>query len=164
RLSQLLNEGEIICGGQWDERDRYFAPTLITKITAQNAIMQEEIFGPILPILTYENLEEAIAFVNERPKPLALYLFTKNNAKQEQVLTKTSSGGVCLNDTIFQLGLINLPFGGVGESGMGNYHGKASFDTFCHYKSVLKKSFWGELNFRYPPYGDKLKTIKRFLR
>ena len=163
RLQALLKDGDIVTGGQTDLAEKYIAPTLITNVSLESELMQEEIFGPILPILDYANLEDAIAFINQRPKPLALYLFSNNKSKQERILAATSSGGVCINDTIFQVGVIDLPFGGVGPSGMGAYHGKASFDTFSHYKSVLKKSFRFELNVRYPPYGNKLNGIKRLL-
>jgi acyl-CoA reductase-like NAD-dependent aldehyde dehydrogenase len=125
--------------------------------------MQEEIFGPILPIIEYKDITEAIALINSRPKPLALYLFTQNHNLQKQVLQQTSSGGVCLNDTIMQVGISSLPFGGVGDSGIGNYHGKASFDTFSHYKSVLKNYFWLDLNWRYAPYQGKLSALKRII-
>ena len=163
RLKALLKDGDILTGGQTDLAEKYIAPTLITNVSLESELMQEEIFGPILPILDYANLEDAIAFINQRPKPLALYLFSNNKSKQERILEATSSGGVCINDTIFQVGVIDLPFGGVGPSGMGAYHGKATFDTFSHYKSVLKKSFRFELNVRYPPYGNKLNWIKRLL-
>ena len=126
--------------------------------------MEEEIFGPILPILTYDSLDNAIEFVNSRPKPLALYLFSDNNQKQQEVLKKTSSGGVCFNDTIMHVAVSSLPFGGVGDSGMGAYHGQASFATFSHYKSVLKKGFRFDLNWRYAPYANKLATFKKMFK
>ena len=164
RLSGFLNQGEIITGGQTDPQQRYIAPTLVDNISWQDPIMEDEIFGPILPILAYENLSEAIVQINQRPKPLALYFFSKNEAKQAQVLSQTSSGGVCLNDTVMQVGVTTLPFGGVGDSGLGQYHGKASFDTFSHNKSVLKKSFWLDLDWRYAPYTtEKLKQIRRII-
>ncbi len=163
RLQGLLQEGEIIVGGQTDAGDRYIAPTVIDGVSLTSPIMQEEIFGPILPVLNYDKLDEAIALINQKPKPLALYLFSNDKQKQQQVLRETSSGGVCINDTITHLGVSELPFGGVGESGMGSYHGKASFDTFSHRKSVLEKSFRFDLDFRYPPYKNKLNFIKRFI-
>ncbi len=123
--------------------------------------MQEEIFGPILPVLEYSDLGEAIAQINARPKPLALYFFSKDRAKQERILRETSSGSVCINDTVLQVLGSSLPFGGVGDSGIGSYHGKASFDTFSHFKSVLKKSFLLDLKWRYAPYQGKLELIKR---
>lgn len=161
RLESLLDEGKVQFGGQTNAEEKYIAPTLMVDVPLDSELMQEEIFGPILPIVEYQTLDEAIAFINQRPKPLALYLFSNSQTKQEQVLANTSSGGVCLNDTIFQVGVIDLPFGGVGPSGIGAYHGKASFDTFSHYKSVLKKSFRFESNLRYPPYGNKINLVKR---
>lgn len=163
RLAGLLDRGQIVVGGQTNPSDRYIAPTVIDQVTLDDPIMQEEIFGPILPVLEYDQLDEAIAMVNQRPKPLALYFFSNNSAKQAQVLQSTSSGGVCLNDTILQIAIRELPFGGVGASGMGAYHGKASFDTFTHYKSVLKKPFWLDLNWRYAPYAEKLGLIKKLM-
>ncbi|MBE9195863.1 aldehyde dehydrogenase family protein [Synechocystis sp. LEGE 06083] len=162
RLVGLLSHGKVITGGDYNEDDRYMAPTLIVDPDLNSPLMQEEIFGPILPILTYENLEEAIDFINAKPKPLALYFFSNNRQKQEQILQSTSSGSVCLNDILLHLTVAELPFGGVGESGMGRYHGKASFDTFSNYKSILCRPFWGETNLRYPPYGKKMNLIKRF--
>jgi acyl-CoA reductase-like NAD-dependent aldehyde dehydrogenase len=164
RLSALLQVGDIVIGGQTQAADRYIAPTLVKDVSLDSPLMQEEIFGPILPILEYGDLEEAITLINSRPKPLALYLFSRDRAKQQRVLAATSSGGVCLNDTLMQVGAIDLPFGGVGDSGMGRYHGKATFDTFSHSKSVLKKSFHFDLNWRYAPYQGKLDSLKRLLR
>lgn len=161
RLSNLLPYGEAVTGGAADAADRYIAPTVLDKPALDSPLMQDEIFGPILPVLEYENLEDAIAFINQRPKPLALYLFTRNSDKQQTVLHQTSSGGVCINDTIMHIAPYGLPFGGVGDSGMGSYHGKASFDTFSHYKSVLKRPFWLDIKLRYAPYGDKIKLVKK---
>ncbi|MEQ9668246.1 aldehyde dehydrogenase [Coleofasciculus sp. G2-EDA-02] len=163
RLVPLLQEGEIVIGGQTRPEDKYIAPTVIDGVSWDSPVMEEEIFGPILPVLEYSNFNDAIAQINARPKPLALYLFSKDKHKQQQVLQQTSSGGVCLNDTVMQVGVTTLPFGGVGDSGMGNYHGKASFDTFSHFKSVLKKGFWFDLNWRYPPYNGKLSLFKRII-
>ncbi|MBE9174415.1 aldehyde dehydrogenase family protein [Synechocystis salina LEGE 06155] len=162
RLVGLLSHGKVIMGGDYNEGDRYMAPTLIIDPDLNSPLMQEEIFGPILPILTYENLAEAMDFINAKPKPLALYFFSNNQQKQEQILQSTSSGSVCLNDILLHLTVAQLPFGGVGESGMGRYHGKASFDTFSNHKSILRRPFWGETNLRYPPYGKKMNLIKRF--
>jgi acyl-CoA reductase-like NAD-dependent aldehyde dehydrogenase len=163
RLEPLLQDGEIAIGGQTKPEEKYIAPTVIDRISWESPVMQEEIFGPILPVLEYTDLKEAIAQINARPKPLALYLFSKDKQKQEQVLQETSSGGVCINDTVMQVGVSTLPFGGVGDSGIGSYHGKASFDTFSHYKSVLKKGFRLDPNWRYPPYRDKLSLLKRII-
>ncbi|MDB9517570.1 aldehyde dehydrogenase [Roseofilum reptotaenium CS-1145] len=163
-LQRLLQEGNILCGGKTNPKTRYIAPTLIDGITWDSLVMQEEIFGPILPILDYGEIEEAIAEINQRPKPLALYLFSKRSRVQRQVLQQVSSGTVALNDTVLQFNIPQLPFGGVGQSGMGRYHGLASFQTFSHYKSVLRRWFWLDLNLRYPPYGNKLQLLKRLLR
>jgi acyl-CoA reductase-like NAD-dependent aldehyde dehydrogenase len=163
RLASFLNEGQPYIGGQINPEERYIAPTVIDGVDWDTPIMQEEIFGPILPVLEYSDLSDAIAKINERPKPLALYLFSKDQQKQERVLRETSSGGVCINDTVMQVGVSELPFGGVGSSGIGSYHGKASFDTFSHQKSVLKRSFLLDLDWRYAPYQGKLKLIKRII-
>lgn len=163
RLERLLQDGTIVVGGQVNAGDRYIAPTVIDGVSPGDPIMQEEIFGPILPVLEYDTLEEAIAFINDRPKPLALYVFSRNKDVQTQVLSDTSSGGACINDTIMQVGVSELPFGGVGDSGIGSYHGKASFDTFSHQKSVLYKSFWLDLKWRYAPYAGKLKLLKKLI-
>jgi len=164
RLAGLLDDkttnGKIICGGQHDRADRYIAPTILDGVSPDDAIMQDEIFGPILPVLTYDSLDEAIALVNDRPKPLALYLFSEDKANQTRVLHETSSGGVSLNDTVSHVGCPDLPFGGVGHSGMGAYHGKASFDTFSHEKSILKKATWFNSKLLYAPYHEKLGLIK----
>jgi len=163
RLVQLLGEGKILIGGQSDRGDRFIAPTLIDEVSPNSRIMADEIFGPILPILAYDQIAEAIAFVNAQPKPLALYLFSSNKQNQAQVLQSIPFGGGCLNDIIMHLGNPELPFGGVGNSGMGSYHGKSSFDTFTHYKSILKNSFRFDLKWRYPPYKMTLETLKKFI-
>lgn len=163
RLVSLLDEGKILIGGQSDRSDRFIAPTLIDEISPSSKIMEEEIFGPILPILEYDQISEAIAFINAQPKPLALYLFSNSQQKQEQIIREISFGGGCFNDTIMHLGNPELPFGGVGNSGMGSYHGKATFDTFSHRKSVLKNSFRFDLKWRYPPYTMTLETLKKFI-
>ena len=164
RLSQLLQDGQLVTGGIVDPAQRYIAPTILDQVGLDTAVMQDEIFGPILPVLDYGDIGEAIALIKARPKPLALYLFTRNAALQESVLTQTSSGGVCINDTVMQIAPSSLPFGGVGQSGMGSYHGKASFDGFSHYKSVMVKNFWFDINWRYAPYAGKLELFKKIIR
>ncbi|MBE9192096.1 aldehyde dehydrogenase [Gloeocapsopsis crepidinum LEGE 06123] len=163
RLSKLLQDGEIVTGGQINQSTRYLAPTILDNVSLEAPVMQEEIFGPILPIIEYNDLSEAIAIINEKPKPLALYLFSRDRKIQQRVLQETSSGGVCINDTVMQVAVSSLPFGGVGDSGVGKYHGKASFDTFSHQKSVLKKPFLFDLKWRYAPYAGKLDLIKRLI-
>lgn len=163
RLSELLQDGEIVIGGEVNPDDKYIAPTVIDGVSWDSPIMQEEIFGPILPVLEYSELGEAIAQINSHPKPLALYFFSRNKYKQQQVLAETSSGNVCINDTVMQFGVKSLPFGGVGNSGIGNYHGQASFKTFSHYKSVLNKGLWLDLHWRYAPYKNKVNLIKKLI-
>ncbi|MDZ8184494.1 MAG: aldehyde dehydrogenase family protein [Nostoc sp. ChiSLP02] len=163
RLVKFLEDGEVTIGGETKASERYIAPTIIDNVSLEDSVMQEEIFGPILPIIEYSDITEAIALINSKPKPLALYLFSQNKNLQKRVLQETSSGGVCINDTIMHVGVSSLPFGGVGDSGIGNYHGKASFDTFSHYKSVLQNSFWIDLKWRYAPYQSKLPLIKKLL-
>ena len=163
RLQKFLNAGNIITGGETNPETRYIAPTLIDNISWDDLIMQEEIFGPILPILEYQDLGEAIAKINSRPKPLALYLFSHDQNKQNRILQETSSGSLCFNDTVLQIGGKSLPFGGVGESGIGSYHGKTTFDRFSHYRSVLKQTFLLDLPLRYPPYKGKEWLIKKIL-
>ncbi len=163
RLTTLLKDGEIVIGGKTNASLRYIAPTVIDNVSLEDAVMQTEIFGPILPIIAYNNLLDAIAIINLLPKPLAIYIFSRNKNLQQQVCSQTSSGGVCINDTLMQFGVSSLPFGGVGDSGIGSYHGKASFDTFSHYKSILNKSFRLDFNLRYPPYQGKLALLKKIL-
>lgn len=163
RLVKLLKDGKIIVGGESNSEESYIAPTVIDKVSSADAVMQEEIFGPILPVIEYSDIGEAIALINSRPKPLALYLFSQNKNLQKRICQETSSGGVCINHTVIQVGVSSLPFGGVGESGIGNYHGKASFDTFSHSKSVLNKSFLLDVKWLYPPYKGKLSLLKRIL-
>ena len=164
RLTKLLGSGETAVGGEHDRDELYIAPTLLTGVADDDPVMLEEIFGPILPIQTFSSVDDVVRTVNGRDKPLALYVFTTNSNFHETILTRTSSGGASINHAWMHLGNPNLPFGGVGESGMGAYHGQASFDTFCHQKSVLKKSFKFDVDLVYPPYTEKkIKMIKRLL-
>lgn len=164
RLCSLIQNGSIIAGGETKKEKRYIAPTIIDNITPDDPIMQEEIFGPLLPVLEYKTLEEAVSFVNSRPKPLALYFFSENRKKQKMVLKQTTSGGGCLNDTIVHFANPNLPYGGVGNSGIGAYHGKASFETFSHKRSIMKKSNLLDVGIRYAPYKGKMRLLKMFLK
>jgi aldehyde dehydrogenase (NAD+) len=163
RLIRLLEDQEIVVGGQNERATRYIAPTILNNVRWDAPVMQEEILGPILPVLTYRDISEAIAAINARPNPLALYLFTRNQALQDRVLSSTSSGGVCLNDVLLHNVVWGLPFGGVGNSGIGAYHGKTSFETFSHQKGVLKRPFWLDLDWRYAPYAKKLSFFKTLL-
>ncbi|MGA0278943.1 MAG: aldehyde dehydrogenase family protein [Vulcanococcus sp.] len=167
RLSALLEQarerGQVLLGGTCDPERRRIAPTVIQVNDREDPLMQEELFGPLLPILEVDGLEQAIEWINQRPKPLALYLFSSSQQHQETVLNTTSSGGVCFNDVVMQVGVPELPFGGVGASGMGAYHGKAGFDTFSHQRSVLRRPFALDLPFRYPPYAGRLPLMRRLL-
>ncbi len=160
RLLGLMADGHIVAGGIVDESTHYISPTLLVDVDPASPLMQEEIFGPLLPILTYHQPEEIITFINGRPKPLALYVFTRKKAFWKGLVAKTSSGGVCVNDTLSHLTTTGLPFGGVGPSGMGSYHGKKTFDTFTHEKSVMKKAFFPDPDFRYPPYIKPSKIMR----
>ncbi len=166
RLTSLLNSAQmnIVFGGHSDEDERYIEPTLLDHVTNDSAIMQEEIFGPILPILTYQSLDEAIAFIHQRPKPLSLYLFSEDENATQRVINELSFGGGAINDTLMHLANPKLPFGGVGASGMGRYHGKYSFDTFTHEKSYIFKSTRLESGVHLPPYKGKFKYIKAFFK
>ncbi|HDK7589803.1 TPA: aldehyde dehydrogenase [Staphylococcus aureus] len=166
RLTSLLNSEQmnIVFGGHSDEDERYIEPTLLDHVTSDSAIMQEEIFGPILPILTYQSLDEAIAFIHQRPKPLSLYLFSEDENATQRVINDLSFGGGAINDTLMHLANPKLPFGGVGASGMGRYHGKYSFDTFTHEKSYIFKSTRLESGVHLPPYKGKFKYIKAFFK
>ena len=159
----MHSAGTIIHGGRMNPETRYIEPTLIDGITFDDPIMQEEIFGPLLPIIPYTTIEDAITRINRGEKPLALYLFTSSKRVREQVLSATSSGGGCVNDTIMHVSNHRLPFGGVGNSGMGCYHGKFSFDTFSHHRSILRKTTLFNPTIAYPPYKNKLRYIRRLL-
>ncbi len=161
RLIALFEEGTLAYGGQIDPKTLKIAPTLITDVELSGSLMRDEIFGPILPILTYESFDQAIKYVQAREHPLALYLFTNNKEHQEYVVRNVSYGGGCINDTVMHLSNSHLPFGGVGSSGMGSYHAKEGFDTFSHKKSVLESKRWLEVRLRYAPYRGKLSLIKR---
>ncbi len=162
-LKQAKNNGQVIFGGKINESEKRISPTLIKIENRKDQLMQEELFGPLLPILCIKNLEETISDLKSLPKPLAIYLFGGKAKEQDKILTNTYSGGVCFNDVVLQAGIPELPFGGIGASGMGKYHGKASFDNFTHYKSILKRPFWLDLNFRYPPYNLDLSLLKKLI-
>jgi aldehyde dehydrogenase (NAD+) len=160
KLTELLT-GNIIIGGETDEDKLYIAPTVIDCVKWEDEVMQDEIFGPILPVIEYSDLDAVISQINSRPKPLALYVFSQNQNLVDKVISETSSGSVCINDTIKQVAESSLPFGGVGDSGIGSYHGKASFDTFTHYKSILQRPFYIDVKVLYPPYEGKLSLLKK---
>lgn len=161
RLKNLMQHGTIRYGGETDEPERFIAPTIIDDIKPEYPVMNEEIFGPILPVMTYDNIDEAIKYINENEKPLAFYYFGKNG-KAREVFHKTTSGGGCVNDTLMHITNKNLPFGGVGNSGMGKYHGRESFLAFSNRRSVVKTPTWIDLPFKYVPFKF-FKLIKRII-
>ncbi len=163
RLTGLLKSGRVYYGGQTDAAARYISPTILDGVKPDDPVMLEEIFGPIMPVLEYDTLNDAIVFVNERPHPLALYLFTTSRQTEKEVLSSVRFGGGCVNDTVIHLANAHMGFGGVGDSGMGSYHGKQSFDTFTHYKSILKKFNWIDMPMRYHPYDKKKEKMVRML-
>ena len=164
RLEKMIDREKVVFGGETNREKRYISPTVLDHVTWDDAVMQEEIFGPILPILTYKNLETAMQTVVEGEKPLSAYLFS-NDAKEQELFTeKLSFGGGCINDTLMHLSNDRLPFGGVGNSGIGHYHGKFGFEAFSHQKAILKKSNYLEPELKYPPYSDaKLNILKKLL-
>ena len=160
-LEQARREERILIGGEINREQRRIAPTVIRVADRNDPLMADELFGPLLPVLPLNDLNNALAEIRRGPKPLALYLFGGTERQQQLVIETTSSGGVCLNDVVMQAGVPDLPFGGVGGSGMGSYHGKAGFDTFSHAKAVLRRPFRFDFKLRYPPYALDLKLLRK---
>ncbi len=164
RLSRLLASGDVATGGETDPDARYIAPTILKNVQESDPVMQEEIFGPILPVIGVPSVDAAISFVNRHPRPLALYAFARDRQVQDRIVARTSAGGTTINHVWMHLGVPELPFGGVGESGMGAYHGRHTFETFSHRRAVLRKPTLGEPPLLYPPYSDrKLRWVKRLV-
>lgn len=164
RLKKYINDGEIYYGGNIDNTELCMEPTILTNVDVNSNVMTEEIFGPILPVIEFENIQEIIDFVNKREKPLALYYFSESKKSINNILRCTTSGGVTINDTIIHVANGNLPFGGVGYSGMGSYHGKASFDAFTHKRSVMERGTFVEFNVRFAPYKEKINILKKIMK
>ena len=164
RINKLLINGRIIYGGESDPDNCYFSPTLLEGISQDHQSMKEEIFGPVLLIIEFTELNEAIEFITNRPRPLALYIFSNSPGKRKEIIRRTQSGAVCINETVVYFINPNLPFGGIGRSGMGRYHGKFSFETFSYKRSVMNKSNLIDVPFRYPPYRNKLSFMRYFIR
>jgi aldehyde dehydrogenase (NAD+) len=165
RQSKFLAEGKVVFGGNFNPEENYFSPTVITDLSPESQIMQEEVFGPVLPVLTFNHLDEALELINRKEPPLSVYFFSSDRKKQKEVLLKTYSGGASINDVVIYFVNPELPFGGVGGSGMGSYHGKSSFNAFSHERSVLKTSTLIDFPARYPPYKNFwLKFIRYFFR
>ncbi|MBP8082920.1 MAG: aldehyde dehydrogenase [Spirochaetes bacterium] len=164
RLVGLMKDCSIYSGGDYDEKEKYISPTIINSPAWDSAVMKEEIFGPLLPVINYSDVDSVLDIIRNRPKPLALYLFSKDKRLERKIMSSVSFGSGAVNDTIINAGSAYIPFGGVGSSGMGSYHGIKSFETFTHYKGVIKKSNAVDINLRYPPYTDKkLKLLKKIL-
>jgi aldehyde dehydrogenase (NAD+) len=164
RLVNYLCDSKIIHGGEQNAKDLFLGPTILADASPESPVMQEEIFGPILPVLEFDDLDDALARLRDRPTPLAFYLFTSNRATEARVLAETRSGGVCVNDVVSHMIGTGLPFGGLDESGMGSYHGRAGFDTFSHQRAVLRRATWLDTPFRYPPERLSLRSLKRAMR
>jgi acyl-CoA reductase-like NAD-dependent aldehyde dehydrogenase len=162
RLRRLLEGGEIVVGGVIDEEELYLAPTILRGVSLEHPLMQEEIFGPLLPVVPFEDLGHALAIIGDRPRSLALYVFADDQQVQERLLDATTTGGACVNDVLSQMTTTALPFGGVGPSGMGSYHGIHGFETFSHHRAVMRKGrrLDGAF-FRYPPYAGRQRWIER---
>jgi len=158
RLQTLIRSGELVAGGETERESRYIAPTILHNVDLNSSLMTEEIFGPILPVIAIPSIKAAVDFVNARPQPLALYLFSQSRKVEDFVLQNTSSGGACVNTTLLHHANEHLPFGGVGESGIGNYHGHFGFETFSHKRAVVRKPVHPEVPLAYPPY-TKLKDF-----
>jgi aldehyde dehydrogenase (NAD+) len=163
-LVSYLSQGKIITGGRYDRQRMFIEPTLIEDVPLQSPLMQEEIFGPILPVFTYRTMEEALTIVRQHPDPLAFYLFTRDTGKQKDWMEQFSFGGGCINNTVWHFANPHLPFGGVGNSGTGAYHGKYSFQVFTHAKPVMQTPVWIDPSVKYPPYKGKLKWFRFFFR
>jgi aldehyde dehydrogenase (NAD+) len=163
RLKRFLEKGEVVIGGEANAEKRMIAPTILDRVSWEDPVMEEEIFGPILPVLTFGDLDEAIAAIREKPRPLALYLFSENKGTQDKVIRSLPFGGGCINDTLIHFASPNLPFGGTGTSGIGKYHGRFSFEAFSHSKSVVKQTTRFDFSFRYPNAKSALRIMKRLM-
>ena len=164
RLKGYLNDGKVYFGGRYNDEDLYLEPTILTDINDNNKIMEDEIFGPILPVIEYSSIDDAINFVRSKEKPLALYYFSEDDNKINEILNSISFGGGCINDTIIHVASSYLPFGGVNSSGLGSYHGKASFDTFSHRKSIIKRGTFIEFPIRFAPYKNKISIARKLFK
>lgn len=163
RLLPLLKDGDIVCGGTADPDERYIAPTLIENVRPGSPLLTDEIFGPILPVIPFDDIDDCVEYINTHEKPLALYYFTQSKKRARYMIQHTSSGGVCINDTISHVVNSDLPFGGIGNSGIGQYHGRYSFETFSHPKSVVKTTTAFNIGLKFAPYAQKLRTLKKWL-
>jgi len=164
RLVSYLRDGKLVHGGAYEAKNLFLSPTILTDVSPDSRVMQEEIFGPILPVLEFDKLDDALALLRGRPTPLAVYLFTRDRATEARVLAEARSGGACVNDVVSHMVGAGLPFGGLGESGLGAYHGRAGFDGFSHQRAVVRRATWLDLPFRYPPQKLSLAGLRRAMR
>lgn len=164
RLAALIEGADVYYGGTYNIEEKYFQPTILNHVSFDDAVMQQEIFGPILPVISYRNLEEVIEKINDRPKPLALYLFSESKKTHKRLIQRVPAGGVSVNDTLMHIVNNKVPFGGVGNSGMGGYHGYYSFTLFSNPKPYTQRGTWMDVPIRYAPYGNKLRIIKRLMK
>ena len=164
RLEEMLQSGKLISGGERDRDQRYFGPTILDEVKPGDPVMSGEVFGPILPVLDFESIDEAVKIIESHPDPLSFYLFTTSKKLERDLLQRISFGGGCVNDLMIHLANPYLPFGGVGSSSMGAYHGKFSFDTFSHRKSIVATPLFPDIRVRYQPYRDKLKLLKKLMK
>ena len=166
RLSSIVehDKEKIVFGGKVDFEKRHISPTILKDVTTDDKVMSEELFGPILPVLKYKNMQDLKYFISINKNPLALYVFSEDESFSEEVINRFSFGGGCVNDTISHVASRYLPFGGIGASGIGNYHGKASFDTFTHKKAIVKKSTKFDINLVFPPYKNKINLVKKVMK
>jgi aldehyde dehydrogenase (NAD+) len=164
-VAALIDPTKVLVGGQTDRDSKFIAPTILGGVSVTDPVMQEEIFGPVLPLLEYADLDDLYRQVRTLPKhPLALYLFTSSEEVERDVLANIQFGGGCINNTVMHVANAHMPFGGVGESGMGAYHGKTSFDTFSHSRSILKTSNWLDIPLRYAPYKDRVEMMRKMVK
>lgn len=164
QLSAYLQQGTIVTGGQTDRTQKYIAPTILTDVSFDAPVMKEEIFGPILPVIPYNTTEEAIKMIAKNPYPLSLYVFSNSRRTEKAFIDKVAFGGGCINNTLIHFANADLPFGGIGYSGMGRYHGRSSFDEFTHFKGVMKTGTWLDVPVKYPPFKNKLKFVKMLMK
>lgn len=165
RICGLIDKTKVVLGGECDEESLRIEPTILDNVAQDDAVMAEEIFGPLLPVITINNLDEAFRFIQQRPHPLAFYIFTENKAEEDRFVNELLFGGGCVNDVVVHLSNPNLPFGGIGPSGMGEYHGKSTYETFSHKKSIVKSATWIDMPLRYPPYTAQTdKSLRMFMK
>jgi aldehyde dehydrogenase (NAD+) len=164
RISRYLEEGKIVYGGRSDRQRLFIEPTILDEVAPGAAVMNEEIFGPVLPVISFREMSEALSVISKHPDPLSFYVYTSSEKKEKQWLDAVPAGGACVNNSSWHLTNHHLPFGGRGSSGMGNYHGRYSFDTFSHKKAVMKTPTWFDPNVKYPPLKGRLKLFKWIIR